>query len=900
MAFGIPSAARWTEGGKIGKASIASFHPTRNSCCRLLSLVALLLFAGILLAISNPCPAAQSQSSQPSRQALGFSPSAPVVADPNNAARQAGLNGRERPQFDVNTPRGPLQRSKLRQPAREAQAEQPESEEERALREKEEKEKKEEEKKKEEPSRIERLVSAQVTGDTNEVPIKLRQFGYDVFRKPPTTFAPVLDVPVGPDYVIGPDDAFTVNIWGRVDNRVTVLVDRTGQIVLPEVGALRVWGMKFGALEGYLRNELSRKFSDVRVSVTMEQLRTLQVFVVGEATAPGTYTVSSLATVINALGAAGGPSKNGSLRKVRLVRMGGDANEIDLYAFLMMGDRRNDVRLQNGDTIHIPLIGPIVTVTGNVKRPAIYELNRPTTLRDALDLAGGATFTGWLQRVRVERVENHHKRVVADFNLSDQADQPDRDRATATMVQDGDLITVLPIDEERESAVTLEGHVVRPGKYGWTPGMRLRDLLSSYEVMKPQPNLLDGEIVRLVPPDLHPTIVPFSLGKLMAGDESQNVELTQYDTIHIYKWDERHIETVRVSGMVYEPNQYRLTPGMRVEDLITRAGGLRKNAYLKKAEITRSHITQSGMTTEQINIDLSRALEGDPQQDILLNDYDYLVVRPIPELEFDQVVTIKGEVEFPGVYPIGRDETLSSLLERAGGYTDKAYLKGAVFTRQSAMEVQRRRLEQMVDQIEESMLTGAEQKINAATDPEMAKSQQAGLDTKKALVAKLKATKVDGRVVIKMAPLDELRGSKSDITLEPNDAVTIPQRPGVVYVVGEVFNQTSLLYEDGATVSYYLRRVGGMTKDADTKQVSVVKADGSVISRQQENVGQAVSWDKQLNQWVFGGFMTMPLDPGDTIVVPKKIDKFFWLQTTKDVTQIMMQIAVTVGVAFAI
>jgi protein involved in polysaccharide export with SLBB domain len=904
MVFGIPSAARLTEGWGRRKASVISPRQKGHCYYRSRSFApltpSLFLAAAAILAVACPCEAVQSQAT---REALGFSPSPSSNSD---VGKPAATNTGERLLLDVNAPptqaqppgqqslplglRPQLPGSQLQGLGLQTQLPGAEGEE----------PGKEKEKEEEELSRIERLISGEGTRDTNDASLKLRQYGYEVFQKSISTFAPVSDVPVGPDYLIGPGDAFTINVWGRVDTRVTVIVDRNGQIVLPEVGALRVWGMKFGALESYLRSEMSRKFSDFKLSVTMERLRTIQVFVIGEATAPGTYTISSLSTVINALCAAGGPSKNGSLRKVRLLRSGGDSNEVDLYAFLLAGDRRHDARLQDGDTIHIPLIGPVVAVAGDVKRPAIYEMAGPMSLQEALDLAGGATFAGWLQRVQVERVENHRRRIVADFNLSDQASQPEQSRALAMVVQDGDLIKVLSIDDRRENVVTLEGHVVRPGIYEWKPGMKLRDVLLSYDVMQPQPNLSEGEIVRLVPPDLHPTIVSFNLGRLMSGDQSENIELAQYDTIHVFKWDERHVETVRISGMVYEPNQYRLTADMRVRDLITRAGGLRKNAYLRKAEVTRSHVSQNGMTTEQINIDLALAMAGDPQQNILLQDYDYLVVRPIPELDFDQTVTINGEVRFPGMYPIRRDETISSLLERAGGYTDKAYLKGAVFTRESAKEVQRRRLNQLANEIEEAMLTGTEQKISGAVDADTVRGQQAALETKKELIAKLRATETDGRVVIKMAPLDELRGSRNDIKLEDKDVLAIPQTPGVVYVVGEVFNQTSLLYEDGATVNYYLRKVGGMTKDADSKQVSVVKADGSVISKQQGHIGQAVSWDKQSNQWVFGGFMTMPLDPGDTIVVPKKLDRFFWLQTTKDVTQVMMQVAITVGIAFAI
>jgi protein involved in polysaccharide export with SLBB domain len=898
MVSGLPSVAQSAEGRESERASGVSLGRVGSSLCGATSVTrpvsSLVLSVVLCLLLACPLHATQSQGA---RQTLGSSPSQPTDS---NVGKLSPSRSGQRVVRDVNNPTGRPPRLAGLESEQEPLGSEMENAEKKEG-EKGEKKGKGEKEEAEKPSRIELLISGEETPKKTRDPSdRLKQYGYDVFQKAGRSFSPVLDVPVGPDYVIGPGDAFTINVWGRVDNRATVVVDRSGQIVLPEVGVLKVWGMKFANLESYLHSEMSRKFSDFRLSVSMDRLRTIQVFVVGEAEAPGAYTVSSLCTVINALSAAGGASKNGSLRKIRLTRSQGDPNEIDLYAFLQAGDRRGDVRLQDGDTIHIPLIGPVVAVGGNVKRPAIYEMNKPINLREALDLAGGVTFAGWLQRIQVERVENHHRRIVADLNLSDQADPAEQNRVMAMTIQDGDLIKVLSIDDRRENVVTLEGHVVQPGLYEWKPGMKLRDVLSSYDVMKLQPNLSDGEIIRLVPPDLHPTRVQFNLGKLMSGNKSENIELAQYDTIHVFKWDERHVETVRVSGMVYEPNEYQLTPGMRVRDLISRAGGLQKNVYLNKAEITRSHITQAGMTTERINVDLTRVMAGDPQQDILLQDYDYLVIRPIPDLEFNLTATINGEVRFPGEYPIRRDETLSSLIERAGGYTDKAYLKGAVFTRESAKVVQRRRMDQMVSRLEESMLSDAGQKISGAISAETAKSQEDALGAKKELITKLRAAEIDGRVVIRVSPLDELKGSKDDVRLEDKDELTIPQTPGVVYVVGEVFNQTPLVYEDGATVSYYLRKVGGMTKDADDKEVSVVKADGSVTSRQQDSFGQMISWDKQSNRWVFGGFMSMPLNPGDTIVVPKKLDRFFWLQTTKDVTQIMMQIAVTVGIAFAI
>ena len=751
----------------------------------------------------------------------------------------------------------------------------------------------------EEPSLIELLLSGEVLPDACDVSLDLTQFGYDIFRQPVSTFAPVTNIPVGPDYVVGPGDRFTLTLWGRVDAQHTLRVDRSGQITLPEVGALKVWGMTLSQLEVHLQRELSRKYPEFKMSIAMDRLRTIQAFVGGEVSTPGSYTLSSLSTAINALFAAGGPSKNGSLRRVRLLRSAGDTVEIDLYDFLLRGDRGKDVRLQDGDTVFVPLIGPVVAVAGNVKRPAIYEMSESMPLRDVLGLAGGPTFAGWLQRVQVERVEDHRRRIVVDFDISESGQARQLGSVAETIVQDGDIIKVFPIASREEKVVYLEGHVVRPGKYAWQPGMRLRDILTSYDVLQPQPNTERGEIERLVPPDLHPIVVPFNVGKVLSGDEAGNMALDQYDTIRVFCWDERNLQVATVSGMVFDPNQYRLVPGMRITDLVDAAGGLRKNAYNRTAEITRRHINQEGMTTEKIDIELARALSGDPAHNILLHDYDHLVIRPIPDLEFDRTADILGEVRFPGTYPVRRGEILSSLIERAGGYTERAYLKGAVFTRESAKEVQRSRLDQLIKQVEESALASAEETIGGAMDAQTVQGQQAALDAKRELLAKLRASEITGRVVVKLAALGEFRQSRYDIELENGDTLTIPERPGVVHVVGEVFNETSLLYEEKGTVSYYLRRVGGITQEADKKQLSVIKADGSVISKQQDS-GKLIFWNSEHNQWFFGGFMNLELEPGDTVVVPRKLDRLLWFKTTKDITQIVFQIAVAAGVVLAL
>jgi len=543
------------------------------------------------------------------------------------------------------------------------------------------------------PSAMERLLSTELSG---MVPNKLVQFGYDVFQKPASTFAPVTNVPVGPDYIIGPGDAFTITLWGRTNAQYTVEVNRNGGIVLPEVGVLNVTGMTFAVMQDYLQDQLARKQTDFKMAITMGRLRTIKVFVVGEARTPGSYTVSSLSTVINALFAAGGPSKNGSLRDIRLSRSNQQPRQIDLYKFLLGGDKNDDIRLQDGDTIFIPIIGPVVGVAGNVKRPAIYEMAKPTPLREVLDFAGGVNYAGWLRQVQISRVENHQRRIVVDFNVAEPGSVADQSAAD-TIIQDGDVIKV------------------------------------------------------------------FGVSLLEQGKRSASI-----------------------SGEVYRPGEYRFAPGMKLSELLDAAGGPRKNAYLKNAELTRRYVDQTGMQTEKIGIDLEKVFANDPAQDIELRDYDHLIVRLIPQLEFDRVAIIAGEVRFPGVYPINKGDTLSSLIERAGGFTDRAYLRGAVFTRESAKVIQKQRMDELINKIEETTLTSAGREIGGAIDVESAQIQAEGLNAKKELLAKLRTAKIDGRVVVKLSPLEQFKGCRYDVEMEKGDRLFVPETPGVINVVGEV------------------------------------------------------------------------------------------------------------------
>jgi polysaccharide export outer membrane protein len=739
-------------------------------------------------------------------------------------------------------------------------------------------------------SPIERLLA----GQTPQPERFLRQFGYDLFRQAPTTFAPVTNVPVGPDYVIGPGDSLNIVLWGGVQAAYQVTVDRNGAITVPRLGVVQVWGLTLEQLRPFLRQRFEEFYPDFQMAVTLGELRTIRVFVVGEVRQPGAYTVSSLSTIINALFASGGPTKNGTLRHIQLVRRGAVVHRLDLYNFLLRGDKSQDRTLQSGDTIFVPVIGPVAGVAGNVKRPAIYEITPRTTLQGLLHLAGGVTPIGYLQRLQVERIIANEKKIVVDLDLSVSR----HDRRWQTPITDGDLVQVFAIVPTLENVVQLEGHVVRPGRYELKPGMRLHDLVTSYDDLLPEPYLAYADIVRLVEPDLHREIIPFNLGALLAGDPAQNLVLHPQDMVRIYSQEtfvDRPVATVQ--GEVRQPGMYPLLGGMRVRDLVFRAGGLKRLAYLVKAELTRHTISQGGDVVERLEIDLGRAMSGDPEHNVVVEDLDQLVVRRIPDINLQRTVEILGEVRFPGTYPIQKGERLSSVLRRAGGFTVEAYLRGAVFTRQSAKAEQQKRLQELIREEEQALLAVSAAEAETALSTEEVAGRRQALEARRQLLERLRAIEPDGRVVVRLRPLEAFTGSAQDIALETGDRLMIPETPKYVNVVGEVYNRTALIYESGNDIAHYLEKVGGLKPQANEKEVYLVQVDGTVMSNTQD---QFVILQADGRTTYVGDFFAVEPQPGDTIVVPRKVKTPATLRNTRDIVQIVFQTLSSVGVVLGL
>ncbi len=729
------------------------------------------------------------------------------------------------------------------------------------------------------PTFIERAFSelqAPLTVDRN-----LKQFGYSLFEAPSTTFAPVQDVPVGPDYVLGPGDTIVVNIWGLTESSFSVTVDRNGEIFLPKGGPVRVWGLKFSEMETLVKQQLSQYFTRVNITITMGPLRTMKVFILGDVVKPGAYTVSSLSTMTNALFAAGGPSPQGSLREVRLIRANQIIARLDLYKFLLEGSRADDQRLMGDDTIFVPPIGRVVALAGYVKRPAIYELKDETTLAQLVELAGGLTILSYVKRVQVERVVERQRKVVLDVDFTDLKDF--EAKAASFPVQEGDFVAVFPIDRSLYRLVSLEGNVRRPGTYALKPGMRVKELIEQAEGLMPGTYMERADLARFYDGRQAET-VPLDLNAVMVGDPAQNAALNQFDRLIVYhQLDVRPRPLVQITGAVYRPGIFELTPRMRVSDLVFK-GNPTRLASLRNAEMYRA---DPGVAVRVIPLDLEQILAGPRgETDLLLTDRDHIFIRELAEGVEKRTVTISGRIRYPGEYAIAPGERLSSLIERAGGLLPEAFPTGAVFTRESIRQIERQELDKFLRAQEQALLaetaatTAGAIELTTGEKSEVTSAQATVSAQRRELLRSLASTVTLGRLSVRVDSPDKLRGSPDDILLENGDSLFIPQQPTSVLVLGAVRNSTSLLHKPKENVEYYLTKAGGPTREADVEQTYILKADGSALA----------------------SFVKMrTIDPGDVIVVPISTEpKYRPVPLIKDIATIVAGFTLPLAAILAI
>jgi len=801
----------------------------------------------------------------------------------------------------------------------------------------------------------------------------LTRFGNEVFENGTGNFDQLpMDLPVGPDYVIGPGDGLNVDLWGSFSQRLRRVVDREGRLALPEVGAVQVSGRTLGDVQHLVQTALRSQFREVEADVSLSRLRTIRVYVVGDVRRAGAYDVSSLSTPLNALYQAGGPTTRGSMRMLRHFRGKQLVENVDVYDLLLHGVQTGMERLESGDTILVPPIGTEVTIEGMVRRPAIYELNGEKNLAEVLQLAGGVLPSGTLRHVDVERVEAHQSRSMLRVDMPENNNQ---DSVTQVLenfnVQDGDKIRISPILPFADKTVYLDGHVFRPGKYAFREGMKVTDLVKSFSDVLPEPYKPHAEIIRLKAPDYTPEVLAFNLedalsgkdqglvlkpfdtvrvfgrfdfedppvitvtgevrdpgdhvtngatylrdavylagnvtpdaeidnaqvfrrtsdgklkvlsvnlGKALTGDESQNILLQPQDRVFIYK-DVSKLDppTVTIQGEVARPGKYPLGEGMSAAQLVRLAGGLKRSAYTQEADLTRYVVEQGNQVEgEHVNVQIAKALGGEPDTDVRLRPGDVLTVRQISGWDdIGATVQVAGEVVHPGTYGIEGGERLSSILERAGGFRSDAYSYGAILERAQVRELEEKSRADLIREIQQE---GTNLK-STIDDPV---SKEASLMQWRDTLNKLQNAPPAGRQVIHVsANIKQWANTPADIQVRAGDVLFIPKRPNFVMVNGAVYNQTAITFKPGKSAAWYLQRAGGPTNMADKKSIFVVRADGTVSG------GKGGLFT--------GGALDAALQPGDMVVVPDKAfgGGFKWKESLQ-VAQLVSAVGIAIQVA---
>lgn len=639
-----------------------------------------------------------------------------------------------------------------------------------------------------------KLVGAKIPSSVSK---EIKQFGYDIFNNPTVSLKPDNNVPVGADYIIGPGDEIKVNLWGTVEGEYSIIVDSYGKISLPRIGVIGVAGLSYQELKDMLYREYAKIFTGFKMNVSLGYLRTIKVYVIGNANKPGAYDVSSLSTLLNVLFQASGPSKTGTMRDIQLKRNGKTLLSFDVYDFLIKGNKLNDIRLMNEDVIFIPSTGSLVGIAGNVYNPGIYELKDEKTIAELITLAGGLSDIAFKGSVQIERIIDNSRQTILDSSLDD---------AKNMKVQAGDVVKIYQVVQDKRT-VKILGAVQRGGEYG-------------------------------------------------------------------HKKD------------------------MTVRDLIEMSGGLKYYAYTKEAELSRVFASNKGTTNERVIVNVEKALTGDSAHNLKLSENDYIFIKTIPGWELQRKVTISGEVKFPGSYVINKGEKMSSLIDRAGGYTDNAHLRGSVFLRQSVRELQQKSLEEMAMRLEKDLYLGGALGASTALSAEEVQARRVEMEEKQKFVESIRKLKASGRMTIRLSHLRLLKGSEHDIVLEEGDSLYIPNKISVVNVVGAIMSSGSFIYSEKFDYLDYIQLSGGFTRYSDEDNVYVVKADGSA----RKLSSGFLSWNPFKARWEIEAFgdEIKQIEPGDSIVVPEKLERIAWMRNIKDITQIIMNMAVTAGVFYTI
>jgi protein involved in polysaccharide export with SLBB domain len=710
-------------------------------------------------------------------------------------------------------------------------------------------------------------------------PAKLERFGAALFRNSSSSDKSSMDVPVGSDYVIGPGDELVIEYWGSSSQKFRSVVDHEGRIVLPEAGAILVAGRTLGEVHELIQKALVTQFRDISVDVSLGRLKTVRAYVVGDVKNPGAYDISSLSTCLSALLAAGGPTDSGSLRTVKHYRGKKLVEEVDLYDLMLKGVSTSQGRIESGDSILVPPTGAQVTIAGMVRRPAIYELRNEQTLDQALDLAGGVLVSGELGRIKVERIQAHERKVMLSVNLPDGGGSSAIENAFKSFaIQDGDIVTISPILPYSDKTIYLQGHVFRPGKYPYRDGIKITDIIGSFDDLLPEP-ADRAEIVRLRAPDYRPAVIGFNLREVL-GKRADAPALQPFDTIRVFGRYESDAPKVSIYGEVLRPGEYPLSERMSAADLLRMAGGFKRSAYIEMADLSSYAIINGDhVEAEHREVPIGRAVAGEPDTDVVLKPGDVLTIRQLGGWNnIGGAITVQGEVLHPGRYGIQEGERLSSILKRAGGFVAEAYPYGAVLERDQVRQLSAKSRDDLIQKLQTQMVSG-----DGTGRPESATVVR----QRQQLIDRLKQIQPSGRMVVHISQeIPKWENTPADVEVRAGDTLIIPRKPNFIMVAGQVYNPTAITYSTGKHAGWYLKQAGGPTALGNKKEIFVVRANGSVIGR---NSGQ----------WWSGNVLTTVLQPGDTIYVPERISNGDKLKLFSESAQVMSGLAVAARVAIS-
>jgi protein involved in polysaccharide export with SLBB domain len=723
----------------------------------------------------------------------------------------------------------------------------------------------------------------------------LQVFGQSIFETISDS-ASTADIPVPEDYVIGPGDEVFIQFYGATNSTTMLVVTREGVIDFPEIGPVNVAGQTFSELRKNLARLVEQKLIGVDIYTTLGELRSINVLVVGEVNSPGSYTISALSSVIDVLAASGGINDIGSFRFIKIKRGSREVASIDLYNLLLEGTLRKDFRFQSGDVVFVPAVKQTVRVSGEVRRPAIYELAEDNRLGTVLRLAGGLTPMAMSRNVQIERVATNN-RVLIEANSTTFAGKN-------RLVMDGDQIHVAPVNSQIVGSVYLFGEVFRDGGYAWSDGMTVTDVIPSARLLKKNADLDYLLVKRQLIGQRNISVFSVNLSKALANKRGPaDFKLAPNDEIYVFdlsavgqrqyllspvldrlkKQASIHepAKLVSVTGGVFEPGTYPLTPGMRISDLLTAAGNLNETAIGSRAELTRIVSGENGERAyEHFDVRLEDIITGGISADLELQSYDALTIRSDSQFAGNYTVEITGEVKYPGFYPIARGELLSNVITRAGGLNDIAFAEGAVFSRLSVKEKEALEVAKLADALEKGMKATILERADENLRP--GESSVVASD----VVDLLRSVEPPGRLVIDFPRIleesEQGKVSDADVMLFDGDTIHIPPFREVVTVVGEVNRPTTHLYQDDLAMMDYVNASGGLTTKTDTGLIFVVRADGSAAAKK--------TWWRKTD-----------VKPGDTVVVPLDVEKIRnlkkWLEISGIVANFVNPTASLIGAA---